>query len=326
MPEYSPIVVLFISMHLISLFLVSALIFIILRTGPYITKWILFQLCICLLVSSLSSLPPIMTYGNDLEERAFDSPMCIILNKFVIFVDFPLKIFPAVLSAYLWFAVVRFNYKLEQRYFWYLSGIVWALAIASSIYLLILNSKEKHWGVRPGRLLCDPMPSKRAWLSYIIPTSMLTFISIIITVHSSFILFRRWRNFNQKMNRRTAIDLGYAVRLSVMSAFYSIALLASIIPTIIIKFGRITEEKITFLEFSTSLFGIMLFMIFGTTKSAAVFLPCCYYSPNDRQLPGSIISQPKSVELDRMGSYENDPNFQTVTSRTVIIDNLHLDK
>jgi hypothetical protein len=33
-------------------------------------------------------------------------------------------------------------------------------------------------------------------------------------------------------------------------------------------------------------------MIFGTTKSAAIFLPCCYYiPPNDRKRQRSMISQ-----------------------------------
>src|ERR1041384_7581769 len=68
--------------------------------------------------------------------------------------------------------------------------------------------------------------------------------------------------------------------------------------------------------------GTILFMIFGTTKSAAIFLPCCYYAPpNDRacqQEPTRLINQQyeisSPVELNvmfRPDGSGDESNFQS---------------
>jgi len=292
MPEFSPLAILYICIHLISLCLLSILVYIILKTGSYITKWTLFQLCICLFILGLSSLPTIIMYGDSLQERALDSPLCIIQNKIITFIYCPLKFLPVALCIYLWFAVARFNYNLEQKYFWYLSGLIWAITIFVNVLGFRGNSKQKNWGVQTGSLFCESVATETEWFGYIIPTSALAIITVMVTVHSSYILWGRWRNFNQKQNRRTAIDLGYAVRLNVLSCCYSVILLVSIIPSIDDKINHKSEvdNGIKFLDFAPSFFGTMLFMIFGTTKSATIFLPCCYYiPPDDRKKQRSII-------------------------------------
>ncbi|CAG8435238.1 2389_t:CDS:2 [Scutellospora calospora] len=34
------------------------------------------------------------------------------------------------------------------------------------------------------------------------------------------------------------------------------------------------------MAFASALIGVFLFLIFGTNRRAAVFLPCCYYTPS----------------------------------------------
>src|SRR4051794_7902180 len=101
MPEYSPLVILFVCVQLISLSLLATLIYIVIKTSPYLARSI-FQLCICILITGLLNLPLIMIYGNSLQERGFDTPLCVIQNKLMVFFCFPLKLFPATLSIYLW--------------------------------------------------------------------------------------------------------------------------------------------------------------------------------------------------------------------------------
>ncbi|GBB98904.1 hypothetical protein RclHR1_03360001 [Rhizophagus clarus] len=346
MPEYSPLVILYICIHLISLLLLSFLVFLIVKTGSYITKWTLFQLCLCLFVLGLSSLLTIIIYGNSLGDKALNIPLlCIVQNKIIVLIYCPLKLFPGALCVYLWFAVARSNYTIEQTWFWYISGAIWVTTICVNIVGLRENSKEKDWGVIPGEFFCKSTPSKTVWLFYLIPTTVYAVTSLAITAHSSYFLWGRWRNFNQKQNRRTAIDLGYAVRLAVLSGFYSIILLASLIPSIAEKFGNEIDDgddpTTAFLDFAPAFFGTLLFLIFGTTKSAAIFLPCCYYiPPSDRRRQRSMISQQYSnvenlsarstvnepIELDIMIKQDNsgsesifESNFATVSTRNTII-------
>ncbi|RIA90718.1 hypothetical protein C1645_875924 [Glomus cerebriforme] len=222
----------------------------------------------------------------------------------------------------------------QQKYFWHISGIIWIISILVNIYELNNNSKEKNWGVQSDTLFCKSIPTKTEWLSYLIPTTLYAVTSLIVTVHSSYTLWGRWRNFNQKQNRRTAIDLGYAVRLTVLSGVYSIILLFSLIPAVIKKVNH--ETGTLFTDFAPSIFGTILFMIFGTTKSAAIFLPCCYYAPpNDRKKQKSITSQQYSIDIDHPMRHESieldaiskqeeslgiETTFDTFSSKNTILD------
>ncbi|CAI2167638.1 9065_t:CDS:2 [Funneliformis geosporum] len=337
MPVYSPLVVVYVCVQLISLSLLVTLIYILINTNPYFTRTI-FQLCICTLITGLLSLPLIIIYGNSLLERALDTPLCIIQNKLVGFFKFPLKLLPAALSIYLWLETC-YNYHIEDKYFWHISGIIWGLTILVNGIELIVTSNEENWGVRAAVLSCKQTPSYQAWLNYIIPTSVLAITSTIITVHSVTILFRRWRNHTRNQNRYTAITLGDAARLVVFSFFYSFMILASLIPSIFLKINNDHDlsgdnNKLTFIDFASSTYGTILFMIFGTTKKAALFLPCCYYSPpkdrvayvqdhesidlqpyNPGGNDGSSINQPPLPDSPKI-----DSGFQSVSSRITIIE------
>jgi hypothetical protein len=171
------LIVCFVIAHLISLFLSSTLIFIILKTGSFITKWTLFQLCICVFILDLSSLPSLIIYGNDLNANSL---LCIIQTKIMFFIYYPLELFPAVLSIYLWFAVARFDYNLERKFFWHFTGLIWVLTIILNIVDYIITRKEENWGVEVGVLFCIEDHHKRFRYSVIL-TLILTITSIIFT-------------------------------------------------------------------------------------------------------------------------------------------------
>ncbi|CAG8809350.1 7490_t:CDS:2, partial [Racocetra persica] len=70
---------------------------------------------------------------------------------------------------------------------------------------------------------------------------------------------------------------GYVLPNTVFTVL-SIPMLSTLIPRlIVINQGSPVTQYI--LAFSTALLGVLLFLIFGTNRRAAVFLPCCYYTP-----------------------------------------------
>src|SRR5688572_28333427 len=101
MPAYSPSVISFIVIQCISLILVLCLIIIILKSKSFFTKWTLFQICIAAFGSGLTSLPVIIMYGDELIDRAFETPLCIILQKVSLFFLYPLQFFSCALAYYL---------------------------------------------------------------------------------------------------------------------------------------------------------------------------------------------------------------------------------
>nr|CAG8554415.1 5927_t:CDS:2 [Entrophospora candida] len=101
--------------------------------------------------------------------------------------------------------------------------------------------------------------------------------------HSLCILFVRWKNYEKYYNRLTAIRLVTKPKIS--------------------DNGDI-DKAYYFSDYVNSTSGIVAFLIFGTTKSAVFFLPCCYYSPPDEILSSGdkVIIEINEAWLSSYGS------------------------
>ncbi|CAG8492402.1 6317_t:CDS:2 [Acaulospora morrowiae] len=235
--------------------------------------------------SGLTYLLTIVIYGDDLTTLSENPPLlCIIQSKISQLFFYPLQIYPAVLSVYLWFATIKLNIQIEQISFWWLTGFIWGLAILRSVVSWVIESNDHHKsGVTTTKFFCAQVDSEGVWLIYLIPMIILTVLSIIIAVHSGIILWDRWKLFSNRQNRRTAIKLGQSLRLAICGYSYVIALLISLLPSLIRKFqsDMPTSAGWSISDFSSSFIGITIFLIFGTKKTAAVFLPFYYAPPDD---------------------------------------------
>ncbi|CAB4405433.1 unnamed protein product [Rhizophagus irregularis] len=286
MLKYSPIIIFYIILQLISLLLLTILIFLLFKSKSHFAKWTLFQLFISAFGNGFSALPPIIMYGNELVDRAFDSPLCIIANKISNNTIYPLELFSLVITFYLWHVLVTHRLDIEKKCFWYVSGAIWLYTIIFNIIEISRSSKQKNWGVKVSPLNCkatDWSINLGSFYAYVIPTSMITFIVAIMTCHSSVILYRRWKNFNNNMNRTTAIRLGHAVRLQICCVTITAMFSLNLIPRIVFFNRNVDSPIITFGSFTIASAGIILFLIFGTNTRAAIFLPFCYYVPPDKQ-------------------------------------------
>ncbi|KAG9294766.1 hypothetical protein G9A89_008245 [Geosiphon pyriformis] len=183
------------------------------------------------------------------------------------------------LAFYLWYATLKLDLKIEENCFWYATCGIWVLNAMLQAFIWASAHSRPHWGVVANALYCQGAGD---WLAFSIPTIIVSVIAAFFACHSSLLTITRWRQFTQKQSRGTAIQLGLAVRLCVCSLLYAAILLASYVPRVIKQMNNIPDpNQITLAEFSGSCAGTILFLIFGTTRSAAVFLPCCYYTPPD---------------------------------------------
>ncbi|RIA80346.1 hypothetical protein C1645_792733 [Glomus cerebriforme] len=142
---------------------------------------------------------------------------------------------------------------------------------------------------------------------HIILTAILILFTILLTCHSTVLLWKYWIKFSNNMNRRTVIKLGEAARLCVWCITFLILLLLSLIPHAIKTKHRNPDNMYynqliaKICDFGSALIGTFLFLVFGTQKKAAVFLPCCYYVP-----PGTPHFSPFTFSDETMD--ENNTN------------------
>ncbi|CAG8535739.1 11667_t:CDS:2 [Ambispora gerdemannii] len=217
-----------------------------------------------------------------------------------------MQLFAVMLAFYLWYSTVMHDVRIEEKCFRYASCGIWVINAIMQVASWVSARREKNWGAEPNQLYCK---GSNDWLAFMIPSIIVSAIATFFACHSSVLTFRRWRLFRQKQTRGTAIKLGLAVRLCVYSLFYAMISLASYIPRIIQNIPD--SEDLTLSEFSGSASGIFLFLTFGTTKSAAVFLPCCYYAPPESQLLSNAMSISNSFAST---THEPDHAIQKVDS------------
>ncbi|KAG9294363.1 hypothetical protein G9A89_001868 [Geosiphon pyriformis] len=159
------------------------------------------------LQNSFAGLPSILIYGDSLKERAFETPLCIIQERIAGFFYYQFLIFPAVLSFYLWYALVKNDTEIENKCIRYVSSTIWLYGAAYHFGEWLGVRNEKNWGVQANRLTCVTNSSGKYWIAWVIPDTIMTAVATFFAC-------------------------------------------------------------------------ILLFMVFGTTHSAAIFLPCCYYAPH----------------------------------------------
>ncbi|CAG8616555.1 768_t:CDS:2 [Ambispora leptoticha] len=295
MTTYSAPVILYIVLELIGALLLMFLMTQIVKTKGYFTKWTLLQLCISAFLNQLPNLPPILLYGDQLKERAFESPLCIIVQKIGQFFFYPLQLFGSTLTFYLCYALARNDFMIERRHCRWVSIAIWGLNSIYQAVKLGLSSRSDHWDVDVNRLYCKG--TMQVWLEFLAPTLIMIFFGVIFT------LAKRMRIFTRQQNRGAAIKLGQAVRFLVCCLVYIFLLSIASVPRIVKRAKNIPDnDELTVAEYSGSIVGISLFLIFGTRRSAALLLPCFYYEPTE-----SLIIK-NTVKLQNIKKKENNDN------------------
>ncbi|RGB36902.1 hypothetical protein C1646_741491, partial [Rhizophagus diaphanus] len=277
--KYSLVAIFYILLQLVSIILLIILIYSLLKSEPHFMKWTIFQLFVAAIGNGFSALPPIIIYGDELMERAFETPICLISNKITAFTFYPMQFFPLFIAFYLWYALNKGKADIEQKCFIWVSSFVWAFSLIFNTIDTIMSMNEKNWGV----------------------------VVTVLHCHSSFILYKQWKYHNVRKNIATAVVLGRAVRLNTFCFIYIIFLTLTLIPRIVSYPSDDSKSNSAFLvsSFMGVLPGTLLFLVFGAKKQAALFLPFCYYVP-----PGKPFRSPPecdgSIHMEEDGSSASD--------------------
>src|SRR3954447_22188473 len=153
MNSYSTYSIIFISISLISIVSLITLVIILVRSPACLTKWTLFQLCIAALGYSVSTLPTILIYGDDILTQAFTTNLCKIQFRVTLFFSYPLTLIPIALSFYL-HGLLNHNLDVENKWFWTFTTITWILSLLYSSLILFVTRNDENEGVMVSRLYC----------------------------------------------------------------------------------------------------------------------------------------------------------------------------
>ncbi|GBC43147.2 uncharacterized protein OCT59_028047 [Rhizophagus irregularis] len=304
---------------------------VIIKSPSYLTKWTLFQLCIAALGYSISTLPSILIYGDNLLEKAFTSNLCMIQFRVASFFFYPLNLLPIELSFYFYGLLKpKLDLNIEKKWFWTLTSITWILSLFYNSLILIITRNDENGGIIATRFYCEAYKVTNNWNHFWVYQFIVSIflVATIISLFSIIILYRKWKIFNNNQNRRTAIKLGYAVRLFIYIIIYT-ALLGCYIISDIIKQLRIGNKELTnyaedsycFGDFTSAIAGIILLLIFGGNRTAAICLPCCYYVPPHKAYQPFVPPSFTPPQTDMFEIIVNDNNNNVNVNVNEYIEN-----
>ncbi|CAI2177597.1 13069_t:CDS:2 [Funneliformis geosporum] len=303
MPKYTLSTIIYISINILSLFLSTFLIIKLYVSPNHFTKYTQFQLLVASWGYTLGLSPTIINYGG----------------------------------FYIWHAAENRNIKIEKKYFWIFSSLVWCFTVCYNVFSFVDGYEKENFGVRVTPLLCKPPNSKLNQITYLVIVPLLFCIAIAFTSFATAVLWKRWRHYSVKRNRWTALRYGHALRLFMCSIMYTsflgIPLLSRVISQYWINSEHPEINKIVVEDFVQPLSGIILFLIFVKNDSPAAFLPCIYYGGPEKLTFKSesyfrddriLDARPPSLSYSFNDAFNVNPSPTTI-ARTIVTKNDNLE-
>lgn len=292
--------------------LLSSLIIFLYKSPYYFTKATLMQLLVSTWGITISSIPSLLIYGNDLKTSGYRSSICIIQQKFAFFFFYPLHFFFVSLVICLYKGAVKKYLLIEQDWFWYYSCVIWCFSACLSVFSFAVDIEDSNYGTIASSLVCKPIESRLHIFTYLIVSAPLLLLSLVYTIISSRLLLIRFKSFRQRQIRFTVMRLGHAIRLSLCGVCFTVFLLCTSVPRLISYFIQQNEPNfnstilLTIYDYAFAVIGIIYFLLFGSQKTAVMFFNKCYYAP-----PENLTFKTSSYLRDDSFSRTRPPTTET---------------
>nr|CAG8510998.1 3068_t:CDS:2 [Entrophospora candida] len=263
---------------------------IILKSPSYLTKWTLFQVCLALLGSSISSILKLLTYGDDYDnlDRALNQPICIAQQKISVFFFYPLYLLPSVLTFHLWFGLIKMNPNIEKAHFWTLTMSIWGFACIYTTIVVIVSGLNENWGVMVTRFVCEAYDFSSTWYLYWpvqLIVGLLAFVSLFFAIRSTIILWEIWSAYN--LNNQSSEEIQIVI-LQQSKSHHTKSYI---------------DHSHYISNFTSSLFGGLVFLIFGTTKSSLLSITQYFGYKNKSDDDDTLyVFRPSSYHLESIAA------------------------
>jgi hypothetical protein len=190
MYKYSIESIIFISISIVNILSLLILMLVILKSPSYLTKWTLFQLCIAALGYSISTLPSILLYGDNLLDKAFTTSLCKIQFRVASFFFYPLNLLPIELSFYFYGLLKqKLDLDIEKKWFWTLTSIIWIVSLFYNSLILSVSRDDENGGIMVTKLYCEAYKVTNNWNHYWVYQFIVTIFLVAIIISCEFSVF-----------------------------------------------------------------------------------------------------------------------------------------
>ncbi|KAF8943729.1 hypothetical protein BGZ47_005113 [Haplosporangium gracile] len=235
--------------------------------------------CITAIFNNINESFLIFRYGDRVIPDAFGTAGCIISGVFEQFIPLSVSSFAACMSFNIWYLIVLRTKRTEKEMLkWYCMAAYGFSFIMTTIAVILLRN-EPYLSSYPRMYYCDLRGTQVTRWTFAVPmlltaiAGMLFSVLTVIYLVRHFLLMRRTVH-GTASSGSMAIELSYCIRLLIFCIAFGILVLMAVLDRVVDSTNRApvvynsAQELSAFSDFSGALVGIVIFVIFGTTKEA----------------------------------------------------------
>ncbi|KAK3846142.1 MAG: hypothetical protein J3R72DRAFT_434250 [Linnemannia gamsii] len=250
--------------------------------------------CAVAILNNINESFLLLRYGENVMSRAHGTPGCIFSAVFEQFIPLAVSSLATCMGFNIWYLIVmRSKFTEKEMLKWYCLYSFGMPLVVTSIALILLRN-QPFLSAYPRKYYCDLGGTNITYWTFAVPMLVTAIIGILCAVHTVFYLLRHYLVLRRTLNSGTysngggmSFELGYCIRLLIFCIGFGVLVLMAVLDTIVDPNARkasynTAEDLSNFSDFSGSLVGIVIFVIFGTTRDAfrtlkkiAVFVFSC---------------------------------------------------
>ncbi|KAF9546702.1 hypothetical protein EC957_009462 [Mortierella hygrophila] len=235
--------------------------------------------CITAIFNNINESFLIFRYGDRVIPDAFGTAGCIISGVFEQFIPLAVSSFAACMSFNIWYLIVLRTKRTEKELLKWYCIIAYGFSFFMTTIAVILLRNEPYLSSYPRMYYCDLRGTQVTRWTFAIPmlltaiTGMLFSVLTVIYLVRHFLLMRRTIH-GATSSGSMAVELSYCIRLLIFCIAFGILVLMAVLDRVVDSTNRApvvynsTQDLSAFSDFSGALVGIVIFVIFGTTKEA----------------------------------------------------------
>ncbi|KAF9378569.1 hypothetical protein CPB97_009503 [Podila verticillata] len=278
--------------------------------------------CVVGIINTLNETFLVFMYRDHVMEMAGGTAACTTSAIIEQYTPMVLNLLATSMAFHIWFVIVWNGARIElQMLKWYCLVSFGVPLITTSIALILLRN-EPHFSAYPRQYFCDFKESFVTIGTFAIPMTLGAVPGIFFAVRTVVFLVMHHIELRRTLNMTGStlqFGLGHCSRLVIFCFAFGMIMVMAMMERLTHPHhmeDRVKDSLATFSDFSGSLVGICIFIIFGTTKDSIhtmslIFFPCRHKnewqlrsdSTNSGEAQMGPRSSPRSSPLHRYSGH-----------------------
>ncbi|KAF9974000.1 hypothetical protein BGZ73_002722 [Actinomortierella ambigua] len=212
-------------------------------------------------------------------------PICIISAVFEHLIPLILTFLASCIGFHIWLAVVVKHKTTEQQMLKWYCLVSIGIPTATTALACILLRDQPYLTSYPRRFYCALADTPVTAGTFAFPLLAVSIPGMVFSLWTAMVLLQHIRSFRQLLNppRMSGLHVGHSLRLVFFTIVFAVVITMTALERVIYIFQEVPpdsdeEEASVLSDFSGSVVGVAMFLVFGTTNSslrAIKRLVCC---------------------------------------------------